>query len=246
MPAKPWKSRETKTVDMAGAGANPRPIRRLPLIRHISSRISVLLYRTPVTANHVTLAGAVFGIAAAWCFLQTTFAANLIGAALFFVSYLCSHCDGELARLKRHESAFGQKLSEFCGFIVHAALLIALGENGARTFGSDVWAWLGYLGAAGTAINFGVAMMMKGDFGSDTAAHDDLAHTIRPEDVARSATALEKTIFVFRELMAADFCFVLLAVALIDMPWLLVPPAAIGTHIYWIAGLYENAQKYHA
>jgi len=222
-----------------------RPRQLFPLIRHISSRISPWLSRTPATANHVTLAGLGFGLVAAWFFLQATFLSNVIGAAFFFLSYLCSHCDGEVARLKKIESPFGDKLSEFCGFVVHAALLVALGENGATTFGSDIWLWLGYLGAVGTAINFVVAMMTKGDPGAETSAHEDLAHTIRPEDVARSATVLDKTIFVFRELMAADFCFVLLGVSLINMPWLLVPAAAIGTQAYWIAGLYENAQKYH-
>lgn len=223
---------------------DPRPHQLFPIIRHLSSRISPWLARTAVTANQITLAGMVFGLAAAWFFLLGSYAANLVGAALFFLSYLCSHCDGEVARLKKLESPFGAKLSEFGGFVVHAALLLALGVNGADTFGSDIWLWLGALGAFGTAANFAVWMLANRESDHDSTPQD-IAHTIRPEDVTHKASRLDQTIFVFRELMAADFCFVLLAVSLIGMPWLLVPPAAIGVQLYWVAGLYENAQKYH-
>ena len=207
--------------------------------------MSPWLSRTTVTANHITVAGMVFGLGAAWYFHWGEFVANLVGAALFILSYLCSHCDGEVARLKSLESPFGDKLSEFCGCVVHAALLVALGENGTRTFGSDIWLWLGYLGAAGTVANFAVAILKKGDLAKETSSSEDLSHTIRPEDLTREATRLDKVVFVFRELMASDFCFVLLAVSLLGMPWLLVPPAAVGTQLFWIAGLHENAQKYH-
>ena len=225
--------------------AATRPVRRFPLIRHLSWRLTAVLLRFPVSANQITLAGLVLGLAASWFFLRATLGSNLVAAALFVASYLCSHCDGEVARLKRLESRFGDGLSELCGFVVHAALLLALGENAYKTFGHEIWRWLGYVAAAGTALTFVVDVSLKAQPAAGKSSLGDLSHTIGPTDVVRKTRWSDHALYVFRELMAADFCFVLLAVSVVNVPWLLLPAAAVGTHVYWMTGFCDSARKFH-
>ena len=55
----------------------------------------------------------------------------------------------------------------------------------------------------------------------------------------------EWIIYVFRELSRADFCFIVLALAVFDLTWVLLPVAAAGAHAYWVFRFARGAGQYH-
>ena len=218
------------------------PKRIFPVVRHLSWRLSSLLVRTSVTANQVTIAGIVAGLLGVWFFTQSGLAAPLLGAGCFAILYLFDHCDGEVARLKGIESRFGDKLSETGGWLVHSALFIALGWKTAQDRTDELWFWFGIIAAAGATMNFAVLFFRKN---VPAKVGHDLSNTLSPSDLTEEVHWKNKVIYVYRELAHADFWIVLLVLAVFDGLWLLLPFAAVGSHVYWLALLAMNADKYH-
>jgi len=56
---------------------------------------------------------------------------------------------------------------------------------------------------------------------------------------------LDWLIYIFHKLSRADFCFIVLMLAIFNLTYILLPFAAIGAHIYWITDLFERARGYH-
>ena len=52
-------------------------------------------------------------------------------------------------------------------------------------------------------------------------------------------------LFGLRTLAKADFCFLVLLLAVLDQLWLLLPAAAIGAQVFWITAFHRNALKFH-
>lgn len=222
------------------------PQHLFPLIRHLSYRLTALFISSRITPNQITLLGFMCGLAGVACFLSGDLSANLAGASLFLMLYLCDHCDGEVARLRHMQSLFGDRLSEFCGWIVHGLFFIVIGLKTAEVKGDPLWLYLGYTAAVGGTINFLFGVTKKVYPGAQTSSLNDLSHTIGPEDVGQTANFKDKLIFIFREIFAADFCFLLFPLAALDMLWVLLPIAAVGAHGYWAAMLLENTRRFHA
>ena len=82
--------------------------------RHVERRISLAVTRrlvgTRVTPNLMTMVSLCIGLSGAPFFLSGEPALQLAGAALFLLHSILDGCDGELARLKFHESRFGAAL----------------------------------------------------------------------------------------------------------------------------------------
>jgi len=55
---------------------------------------------------------------------------------------------------------------------------------------------------------------------------------------------LDWLIYIFHKLSRADFCFIVLILALFNLTYILLPFAAIGAQIYWITDLFERARGY--
>jgi hypothetical protein len=51
-------------------------------------------------------------------------------------------------------------------------------------------------------------------------------------------------VFAFRELTRADFCFIVLALVLFDVVWVLLPAAAVGAQVYWLTRFSGGAGDY--
>ena len=43
----------------------------------------------------------------------------------------------------------------------------------------------------------------------------------------------------------ADFCFIVLVMAVFDLTWVLLPAGAIGAQVYWLLRLVGGAGDYH-
>lgn len=205
-----------------------------PLIRHLSSFTTPFLLRMPITANQVTAASLVLGLLAALAFAWN---APLAGSLLLIATYVLDNCDGEVARTKNQCSEFGRRFDTFVDWVVHATFFLGLGYGVAAQSQSDIWAWLGYVAAFGSTINYLVGLYFdKVDVKDQTAAK---------EPPHQPQGWLEWTVFIFRELSRADFCFLVLLLAMMDGAWLLLPAGAIGAQVYWGMQFLSFARRFH-
>lgn len=222
-----------------------RPKYVFPLIRHLSWRVSARLQHTLITPNQITLLGAAVGIAGIFIYLSDGLAGRLIGLGCFVFNYLCDHCDGEVARLKGTTSKLGDLLSEVCGALFHGGLFFGLGWKMAADTGNQIWLWCGVATAAAAFINMVVALAIKEQSSEQEAADTDLSQSVRPSQLGDGIGRWDRAVYVFRELLRADLWIFFVLLGVFDLLWLLVVPAAVGGHLYWMAGLTKSARKYH-
>lgn len=219
---------------------NPSPrLPAFPLIRHLSKHVTPVLLRLPVTPNQITAASLVVGLAACWFLIQGGHVWMVGAGVLFVLTYVLDNCDGEVAREKGLSSLFGHWFDTIVDWLVHSAFFIALGIGAMRVFGSEAWLWLGGIAALGGTINFFLGLYLDSrDKGAGEAAETVNSHR-HPEGLS------EWVLFAFRELTRADFCFIVLALAVFDLTWLLLPAGAIGSQVYWITLFFRAAREFH-
>ena len=211
-----------------------------PLVRHLSDQITPLLFRLPVSANQITGLSLLSGLAAAGLLSQSEWTANVQAAGLLVVAYTLDNCDGEIARLKGQCSTFGMHFDSFVDWAVHTAFFLGLGFGVSVTMGAEFWNWLGWMAAGGGTFNYALGLVFDYLDGRSAALNEQA----EPEIVEPSG-AVEWTIFVFRELSRADFCFMVLILALFDALWFLLPAGAVGAQVYWMPQFVKVARRFH-
>lgn len=205
-----------------------------PLVRWASAPMTRLLLLTPLSANAVTALALASGAGALFLLADADAHMRDIGALLFLVSYVLDNCDGEIARARGQCSDFGRRFDTFVDWFVNSAVFVAIGIGAAERFESMLWFWLGVVAASGGTVNYLLSLRSDADDeDSDTEAE------------ASPQGPREWAVYILRELFRADFCFIVLALTLVDMLWLLLPAAAIGAHAYWLAGLVKGARRFH-
>jgi len=212
----------------------------LPLIRHLSARTTPLLAKLPLTPNQITSASFLVGLAAAWYLYLGGYGNGVFAAALFVVRYVLDNCDGEIARLKGLSSNFGMHYDTFVDWVVHSVFFAALGIGYGRVAGNDVWMWMGWVAAAGGTINYLLVLVFDRLDGTPDEAENSCA-----EEAPRPNTPTQWAIYVLRELMRKDFCFLVLLLALADGLWMLLPAGAVGAQFYWMALCVKRARHYN-
>jgi len=215
------------------------PRRLFPLVRHLSVRVSRRLMRLPVTPNQITTVSLACALAGAWCFAYPGRGAQIAGGLLIAAYYVLDNCDGEIARAKGLGSRFGHHYDTFVDWVGHAALFLGLGLGAEAAWGSRWWFWLGAAGAAGGTINYflGVFLDLRG------GAKDRMDAPAPPR--AEPKRLLDTLGYAFLELARADFCFILLALALAGWSWAVLPPAAVGAQVYWAAAFIRGVREHH-
>lgn len=130
----------------------------------------------------------------------------------------------------------------FVDWIVHAGIFAGLGFGAFRETGESLWLWLGLLAAAGDTLNYviGIVIDVVGPRGGEEAgAGGDDGQGALPRNLR------EWAVLAFRELTRTDFCFIVLALALFDVVWVLLPAGAVGAQVYWLAWFQRGAGNYH-
>ncbi|MBI5119437.1 MAG: CDP-alcohol phosphatidyltransferase family protein [Rhodospirillales bacterium] len=206
-----------------------------PLVRYLSSWATPVLMRLPVSANQISAAALILGLLAAWCLAVN---AQIAAALLLIGAYVLDNCDGEVARGKNQCSEFGKRFDSFVDWIVHTTFFLGLGYGVAEQSQSDVWAWLGYAAAIGCSVNYGIGQYLET---VDARKSQDKP----PQPHHQPQGAFEWAVFIFRELTRADFCFLVLLLALADGLWLLLPAGTIGAQIYWGLQFLSFARRFH-
>jgi phosphatidylglycerophosphate synthase len=143
------------------------------------------------------------------------YAAGVIGALLFQLSTILDCCDGEVARLKFMESAFGEQLDVVLDNVVHIALYAGI-------------AWASY------EDNWGPVSLLLGGF----AMLGNVAAFV----VVQQATRMRKGLHperrrhvesILNSLVSRDFSVLILAFALVGHVEWFLPLAAVGSNIFW-------------
>ncbi len=218
------------------------PTQIFPLVRHLSYRLTPVLLNTSITPNQITAVSLLLGLLCAVCFISGNHIAGIIGALLLTTSYTFDNCDGEVARIKKMSSEFGAKFDDMADWMVDASFFAALGYGTSQVMHQSFWFWLGCAAAAGAFIDYVVDLFYhaKNEQKEDSKTREEVASEPKqPED------ALDWIIYIFHKLSRADFCIIVLILALFNVTWILLPFAAVGAQVYWITDLFERARGYH-
>jgi phosphatidylglycerophosphate synthase len=222
------------------------PRRVFPLVRHLSVRLTPLLLRWPLSANQITSASLVAGLAAAVAVLPGTWGGAVAGGVLLVICYVLDNCDGEIARIKNQSSEFGMYFDTFVDWIVHALFFAALGHGVTEATGEAVWTWLGWAAAAGGTLNYMISLFIEARERRRAGEAYDATGLTAAVEARLPETWWQWTVYAFRELSRADFCFIALALAVFDVAWVLVPLGALGAQVYWLAQFVRGAREFHA
>jgi len=223
-------------MNIAHPAARPPPPTLFPLVRHLSARTTPLLAQLPITANQITALSLVAGGACVWAAAQPGQVWALGCGALLVICYVLDNCDGEIAVLKDQCSEFGAQFDTFVDWVVHAGFFAALGMGTAEATGEAIWLWMGGFGAAGGTINYFLGLWLDG--------RKQTSEQPSPEPEQPNGWK-QWSVYIFRELFRADFCFIVLLLAVFDSVWWLLPAGAIGAQVYWISQLVSGARNYH-
>jgi hypothetical protein len=109
------------------------------LNRRISIPISRQLIKFPITANMVTLFTLGIGIASAAFFALGGYWNTLVGAFMCLWASILDGCDGEVARLKLQESAFGCWLETACDYLFYLCLFVGMTVGLWRSSGARMY-----------------------------------------------------------------------------------------------------------
>lgn len=95
-----------------------------PLAWQLARRLA----RTPITPNMVSVAGALFVVAAGVVYLQPGWPLPaLLGLVLHMTWHVVDGADGDLARLTGRSSPFGEMVDGVCDYASHVVLYLMLG-----------------------------------------------------------------------------------------------------------------------
>lgn len=218
------------------------PTQLFPLVRHLSYRLTPILLRLPITPNQVTSISLILGLGCALCFTTGIYTFGILGGLLLTLSYTFDNCDGEIARIKNLSSEFGAKFDDMSDWMVDAGFFAALGYGTWLVKDEQIWFWFGLAAAAGAFIDYVVDIIYhaKNEEKEDSKTREEQAKKGKQPD-----EVLDWIIYIFHKLSRADFCIIVLCLALLDMTWILLPFAAIGAQVYWITDLFERARGYH-
>ncbi len=114
------------------------------LFRPISSRISRLLVKTPITATQVSLVVAFLVALGCWMTLDPSTDMMIGGALVILAASYLDCCDGEIARVKLQASTFGAWLDTIVDELSSIGYMVAIGWHCHLTYGRTYFGDLGF------------------------------------------------------------------------------------------------------
>ncbi len=207
--------------------------------RRVSIPISRQLIQFPITPNMVSLftlgvsfaAGAFFALGGYW---------NVVlGAALSVFASILDGCDGEVARLKLQESAFGCWLETICDYLYYLFIFAGMTIGLVRSSGNRsyfVWGGLLVFGAVASFLAIGLQRHRL-----TSGRPEQYLKLWHKEADNRSSNPLlylgRHTEFIIRRCFL-PYAFLFLALLNL-INWALVG-AALGANVVWIIALYSH------
>jgi uncharacterized protein (TIRG00374 family) len=209
------------------------------LNRKISIPISRELIRFPITANMVTLFTLGVGIASAIFFTLGGYWNTLAGAFLCLSASILDGSDGEVARLKLQESAFGCWLETVCDYLFYLFLFVGMTVGLWRSSGSRMYLVWGGMLLFGAMVSFLAIGWERHRLAGD-----------RPEQLLKIWQAHAETrpsnpfLYVARNIefivRRCFFPYALLFFALFNITNVAFVLSAIGANLVWPVALYSS------
>lgn len=201
--------------------------------RRISLPISLLLVRTPITANQISVGIVALGFWAAWLFSRGTYAASLLGAAVSLAASILDGCDGEVARLKYQESVFGCWLETVGDYSYYIAIFIGIAVGAVRSTGDPIFYNLGVAALGGFLVTAVLLLLLRQRM---TASQPERFSAANKAQFISSGGAWARflawlSVCATRAVMP----YGILMLALADLTPAVIVLAAIGANVYWIA-----------
>jgi phosphatidylglycerophosphate synthase len=129
--------------------------------RRLSLPLSVVLLRTPLTANQFSVGLLFLGLYSAWLFSHGTYLTGLVAAALSLAAGILDGCDGEIARLKHQESNFGCWLETVTDYTYYFAIFAGMTVGAVRYTGWKVFYLFGGLALAAMAASAMLLLFLR-------------------------------------------------------------------------------------
>ena len=223
-----------------------KPSAIFPLARQLGYYLSLVLIRTPLSANQVTFISMLVGLTGCTFFMKGEPNWNVYGALMLVLSYALDYCDGIIARLKDQCSPTGAAFDDFVDWLVDTAIFAGLGYGTWVSNGEIIWLWLGLIAAAGSTADYIVDLIRVNPFKlARIAAEKEALAEPKPNEEHEPEgdspqTLGQKLFFVFHTLSRAEFCFIILILSAFDVAWVLLPFGAIGAQAFWLGDLFRK------
>lgn len=192
------------------------------LNRYLSRPITVVLARTPVTPNQVTIAAGVLGIVAGWLMARGGYWPPIAATVLLQFSAVLDDVDGELARLTRQFSPYGDALDITVDTLTQLAVFAGIAVAVARMSGPAALYGAGGALVAGVLICFPIVTYLER----------------RVFPAAAPTPAVRRMQRYVEILSSRDSSVIVFAAAVTGhLEWFLWG-AAVGAHVFWISLLW--------
>ncbi len=209
------------------------------LNRRISIPISRQLIKFPVTANMVTIFTLKVGFASGVFFAFGGYWSKLLGAILCLGASILDGCDGEVARLKLQESAFGCLLETVCDYLFYLFLFVGMTLGLWRSSGYRMYLICGGLLLFGAVASFLATGWQRHRLAAERP--DQLLKIFQTQAEARSSNPLlyfgRHTEFIIRRCF---FPYALLVFALFNIMNVAFVLSAIGANLVWPIALHSS------
>lgn len=207
--------------------------------RRVSIPISRQLIRFPITPNMVSLFTLGVSFLSGLFFARGGYANMLIGALLGLAASILDGCDGEVARLKLQDSAFGCWLETVCDYLYYLFMFAGMTIGLLRTSGTRLYLVLGGLLVFGALISFLVSGLQRRRMTALNRPEQFLANW-HAEATRRRTNPLiylgRRTEFLVRR------CFLpyaILVFALFNITHVAFILSVLGANIFWLIALYS-------
>jgi phosphatidylglycerophosphate synthase len=180
--------------------------------RLLSVSITRLMLPFPISPNQVTGASLLLGFLGAYWLASGSPRTQFEGALILWLCALLDGCDGEIARLKHHITAWGGDFDLLADHLAHLATFVALPIGVARVHPDQDW-WL-----AGILLVSGFLM----------AGFSVWWLVLRVPEERRGPSAL-----VVERIASRDYVYLIVALTAIGRLDWFVWTAAIGSHVFW-------------
>jgi phosphatidylglycerophosphate synthase len=201
--------------------------------RRMSLPISLLLIRTPITANQISVMLVALGLYSGWLFGLGHYWTGVFGGVLSLAGSILDGSDGEIARLKYQESALGCWIETFGDYSYYIATFIGLTAGAVRQTGWDLFYWIGAIALTGTALSFVLLIWLRTRI---TAGKPEKLHSIARARFKAHPTWWSRVIWRISFVATrAAMPYGILAFALVFALPGIVVLAAVGANVYWIS-----------
>jgi phosphatidylglycerophosphate synthase len=207
--------------------------------RGVSIPVSRQLIRFPITPNMVSLFTLGVSFLCGLFFAAGGYRNMLLGAVLGVAASILDGCDGEVARLKLQDSAFGCWLETVCDYLYYLFMFVGMTIGLLRTSGTRFYLLLGALLVFGAMVSFVVSSLQRQRMTAADRPEQFLAKWQKEAATRRSNPFLylgRHTEFLVRR------CFLpyaILVFALLDITHVAFILSVVGANIFWPIALYS-------